>query len=72
MAAEYATPLRLTVESRAELDTFVFQLMNAAKRRVTLSDAIAVACKVAAAHLPEAQEVLTADPKTGEGDTRPE
>ncbi|WP_371749317.1 hypothetical protein [Streptomyces sp. NBC_00280] len=58
MAAEYTTPLRMTVESRAELDRFLFQLMNTAQRRVTISEAIRVACVVATAHLPEVVDAL--------------
>ncbi|MFJ9427979.1 hypothetical protein [Streptomyces sp. NPDC101249] len=71
MAAEYGTPLRITREGREALDSFLFQLTAAARRRVTISDAITAACTVASAHLSEAADALNA-PSSGEAGTSSE
>ncbi|MEV4500272.1 hypothetical protein AB0J84_31855, partial [Micromonospora arborensis] len=63
MATDYAT-VRITPESRAALDRFLFQLTGQVQRRVTLSDAITAACAVASAHLPEAGEAIN-PPRSG-------
>lgn len=71
MATDYAT-VRITPQSRAALDRFLFQLTGEVQRRVTLSEAITAACAVASAHLPEAGRALDTAPNSGEGDTRTE
>lgn len=57
MATDYVT-VRITPQSRAALDRFLFQLTGQVERRVTLSDAITAACTVSSAHLPEAANAL--------------
>jgi hypothetical protein len=67
MATDYVT-VRITPQSRAALDRFLFQLTGQVERRVTLSDAITAACTVSSAHLPEAATAL----KSGPSETRSE
>ncbi|MFF3617559.1 hypothetical protein [Streptomyces sp. NPDC002580] len=71
MATDYVT-VRITPQSRAALDRFLFQLTGQAQRRVTISEAITAACAVASGDLPEAARALDTTPNPGEPGTRSE